>query len=278
MRRFFHGAIACAAIIAAVGCGGKQSVASRSAAAYRQAIAEGKDVGAGGHVHGGHAHDESAEAATTTHDSMQSMGHDAMPGMEHGATSTMDHTQMQHGASQSMANMPGMQHGATSATDHPQMQHGASQSMANMPGMQHGATSTMDHTQMQHGASQSMPNMPGMSHGAMEGMQHGGTIPPGGLWGSQPGSLAPAAATQASRTLQPDPLDAAAPVSVDEARKSASDDMSGMNHGDASNSAAPTASDSKQVIYTCPMHPEVVATAPGTCPKCGMMLVKRGKR
>ena len=24
--------------------------------------------------------------------------------------------------------------------------------------------------------------------------------------------------------------------------------------------------------YTCPMHPEVVAEAPGDCPKCGMTL------
>ncbi len=28
-----------------------------------------------------------------------------------------------------------------------------------------------------------------------------------------------------------------------------------------------------QVRYTCPMHPEVVADAPGKCPKCGMTLV-----
>src|SRR5881396_1047993 len=26
-------------------------------------------------------------------------------------------------------------------------------------------------------------------------------------------------------------------------------------------------------IYTCPMHPEVRSTSPGTCPKCGMKLV-----
>jgi Cu(I)/Ag(I) efflux system membrane fusion protein len=29
------------------------------------------------------------------------------------------------------------------------------------------------------------------------------------------------------------------------------------------------------VQYTCPMHPEVVTDAPGTCPKCGMDLVKK---
>jgi hypothetical protein len=33
---------------------------------------------------------------------------------------------------------------------------------------------------------------------------------------------------------------------------------------------------SADVIYTCPMHPEVKETAPGKCPKCGMNLVKKG--
>ena len=30
-----------------------------------------------------------------------------------------------------------------------------------------------------------------------------------------------------------------------------------------------------QVLYTCPMHPEVVRSGPGKCPKCGMNLVPR---
>lgn len=29
----------------------------------------------------------------------------------------------------------------------------------------------------------------------------------------------------------------------------------------------------KNVIYTCPMHPEVQSDKPGKCPKCGMTLV-----
>ena len=30
-------------------------------------------------------------------------------------------------------------------------------------------------------------------------------------------------------------------------------------------------------VYTCPMHPEVVADKPGKCPKCNMDLVKKEK-
>lgn len=32
--------------------------------------------------------------------------------------------------------------------------------------------------------------------------------------------------------------------------------------------------DSAKIIYTCPMHPEIKSDKPGTCPKCGMDLVK----
>lgn len=31
-------------------------------------------------------------------------------------------------------------------------------------------------------------------------------------------------------------------------------------------------------IYTCPMHPEVQVDQPGTCPKCGMELVRQDKQ
>jgi hypothetical protein len=33
----------------------------------------------------------------------------------------------------------------------------------------------------------------------------------------------------------------------------------------------------KIVRYTCPMHPEIITTKPGKCPKCKMELVKETK-
>lgn len=42
--------------------------------------------------------------------------------------------------------------------------------------------------------------------------------------------------------------------------------------GDHAQHAASTP-DAGVTIYTCPMHPEVRSTQPGTCPKCGMTLV-----
>lgn len=31
----------------------------------------------------------------------------------------------------------------------------------------------------------------------------------------------------------------------------------------------------EEPLYVCPMHPEVTSDKPGSCPKCGMALVKQ---
>jgi hypothetical protein len=203
--------LAIGATLFALSCGGKQSMASKSAAAYRDAVAKGIPVGSG--EHGGHAAavESSAEAGG---------GHDNMAGM--------DHSQMQHGSSSSMASMPGMQHGSTagmSGMDHSKM-HGSSQSMTKMPGMQHGSMaemSGMDHSQMQHGSTGAKATMPGMQHGSMPGMsnmpgmQHGATavapVPPAPTNSSAIAKLNPSA------TLSPDSFDQPAPSAVSEANK-----------------------------------------------------------
>lgn len=44
---------------------------------------------------------------------------------------------------------------------------------------------------------------------------------------------------------------------------------------DAGHGHASGAGDAAPLVYACPMHPEVTATQPGTCPKCLMKLVAR---
>lgn len=48
----------------------------------------------------------------------------------------------------------------------------------------------------------------------------------------------------------------------------------GMDRGHRSAASAPGAAEGQQDVYTCPMHPEVRSHEPGSCPICGMDLVK----
>ncbi|HEY4640489.1 MAG TPA: hypothetical protein VII75_04030 [Thermoanaerobaculia bacterium] len=222
-------ALACGAAllgaIGAVACGGKQTMASKSAAAYDEAKKKGIPIEAG--EHGGHAAEPAGAATTSTETAaMPGMDHGAMPGMDHSSMAGMDHSKMpgmQHGASGSGAHdMPGMSHSSMAGMDHskmPGMKHGAAGSSAHdMTGMDHSPMAGMDHSKM-----------PGMQHGgtmaAMPGMQRGTqvaapiTIPP-------PTSSSAIAQTQPAATLRPDQFDAPAPTAIGEAAKAAS----GVNH------------------------------------------------
>ena len=218
----------------ALSCAGKQSVASKSAAAYREAVAKGTPVGAGGH--GGHAgNDHSATTSTSpdqSHHDMAGMDHSqmspagSMAGMQHGspkAMAKMDHSQMQHTSTGAMA---GMQHGKTTGManmDHAKMQHGST----GMAGMQHDSSSAMpgmDHSKMQQGSTA----MPDMQRGSMPGMQHGAVqavvVPPAPATSSGIARLSP------SSTLNADDFDAPAPAAVSEAKKAAGEGAPQHSH------------------------------------------------
>ncbi|HEY8184146.1 MAG TPA: hypothetical protein VII32_18025 [Thermoanaerobaculia bacterium] len=153
-------AAALLAAIAVIACGGKQTVASKSAAAYDEAKKKGIPVAAG--EHGGH----SAEVA------MPEMDHPNMPGMQHGPSATGGHKMagMDHGAMAGMdhSKMPGMQHAAAGAHDMAGMDHSA------MPGMQHGGSMAG----MQHGSAAAAPMViaPPTSNSAIAQTQPAATL------------------------------------------------------------------------------------------------------
>ncbi|RZK62304.1 MAG: hypothetical protein EOO59_02910 [Hymenobacter sp.] len=49
----------------------------------------------------------------------------------------------------------------------------------------------------------------------------------------------------------------------------------GQAHGPTNVGTAPVAATSAAAQYTCPMHPQIVREAPGSCPICGMDLVPK---
>ena len=47
-------------------------------------------------------------------------------------------------------------------------------------------------------------------------------------------------------------------------------------HADAQPPSVAAAEGSRNIVYTCPMHPEIEQIGPGTCPICGMALEPKG--
>ena len=315
--------------LVAAACGGEKSVASKSAAAYRDAQAKGIPVG-GGHEHGGHAAtgttasmDHSAHGTTATGGAMDHSAHgtgaDAHAGMNHGTTATaamdhsahggtavVDHAAMGHGTSRSTTAHAGHTattnahagHGATAAPANAHAGHTAPTAAAD-PHAQHGthpATAQTDHSQ--HGSMQTPATAGANAHA-----QHGSAVTAPSV-APAPRSNADLQRVQPAATLRGDAFDAPAAVSVSEASKAAQGGGGHEGHGgtrgiiageDHENpptpmpatrdgSSRPPAADHSQhgattaqpaAVYACPMHPEVTSDKPGTCPKCGMALVKK---
>lgn len=122
--------IACGALIALVtGCGGKESMASKSASAYEESLKKGVPVSAMEHSAN---HAESSTTSGGEHAQMAGIDHSTMPGMNQSAMANMIHS-----------NTPGMTHGGMKETDH-----AAITGHTGMTGMDH-----LDMAGMQHGAS-----------------------------------------------------------------------------------------------------------------------------
>jgi len=197
------------------GCGARQTMASKSAAAYDEAMKKGIPISAG--EHGGHSVESVATQPAADHASMPGMDQTAMPGMPHKATAARTHDMagMNRSAMAGMdhAKMPGMQHQATADGTHDM----AGMDHAKMPGTQHQAVAA------------GMNNMAGMNHSAMNGMdpskmpgmQHGAMAAPVKEI-KPPTTNAAIAQTQPAATLRADGFDAPAATSIKEAAKAAS--------------------------------------------------------
>ncbi len=220
----------------AVACGGNESTASKSAAAFDEAAKKGMAPGAAGDAHGGHVapagaahgdHDMTA-SSTAGDDAMADMDHSTMPGMNHsggnvaGSMAGMDHSKM--------TDMGGMDHSRTSGR--------ASSRMAGMAGMDHSkmpGTAGMDHAK-------GGPAMAGMDHSAMAGMNHGAASAMPGMGHDMSAMGAPrppipepaltvARPGQPAATLRSDDIDAPAPTAIRDASRAGGMDMAGMSHG-----------------------------------------------
>ena len=173
-------AVALATLLYVAACGGKETVADKSAKAFREAQQKGIPVA--GEGHGGHgAGEESATMTGMDHSTMTGMDHATMTGMDHstmtagdGAMAGMDHSKMNMKPGESMAGMDhskmSMKPGESMAgMDHSKMNMKPGESMAGMDhskmNMKPGESMAgMDHSKMNMKPGESMA---GMDHSKM---------------------------------------------------------------------------------------------------------------
>lgn len=247
------------------------------------------------------------------HSTMTGMDHSTMTGMDHSkmghATSStatghtgMDHSGMDHSGSPAgstgHSNMSHTKASGTTATGasakHGSAGHaGEEHSSASHAGMDHTKGAATEAGHAGHGAPVAADVSPaaGVDHSRMH---HGAA-------GTAAGSLSGGGVRPVSAGgLAPDAFDAPAATSVRESAKAIEgrgDEVQrrGITPGEdrenpptpapatrdvngslpATGSGADAAAGSTATLYVCPMHPEVTSDQPGTCPKCGMDLVKK---
>lgn len=238
------------------------------------------------------AHGTTAAGGAIDHSTMDHSRHTGAAPVDHaamghttasaGAAVPMDHAAMGHAAGHTSAPSKGQKDphashrasaGASSHESHAGMKHGSASPPAD-PHAAHRQSTAVDHSQ--HGAAQhgstSAPSAPPMDHSAH------GAVPAT----RSPSPAAPRTNSEMQRlrpesNLKPDAFDAPAPASVAEAAKAAGGGGGHAGHGtvDHSQHGAPSSTTPSAGLYVCPMHPEVTSAKPGTCPKCGMDLVKK---
>jgi len=198
------------ALVALLGCGGQETVASKSAAAFRDAQERGETFGGGGDAHGHGAAGPGGDAAT--HEGHAAGGPQA-ESAEHAHGAAAGGAGRHEGGHGDMA----QRSGAAKTGGH--AGHAAPPEQPVAGAGQHGG----------HGAAVQGTGAGGAPAGAHAGHAPGAAAP------SQPAtpSPVPVAAGEPARTLRPDPVDAPAATSLGEAQRSAAitGEMAGEGHG-----------------------------------------------
>jgi hypothetical protein len=195
-------------------------------------------------------------------------------------------------------------HGGAAAVDHAAMGHGTSRTAD-----AHAGHTARTNVHAGHGAATAPAASAHAGHSTPSGAadphaQHGAAATTLPAVAPGPRSNADMRRVQPAATLTGDAFDAPAAVSISEAAKAAQGGGAHAGHGgmrgitpgeDRENpptpmpatrdgSSPPPAADHTRhgaapaqpaAAYSCPMHPEVTSDEPGTCPKCGMALVKK---
>jgi hypothetical protein len=236
----------------AASCGGDQTTASKSAAAFDAAQQKGVTPAAG-EAHGGHGQAADPESSRTAGDSknassMTGMDHSHMPGMgtppgahpAAGAGSSMagmDHSRMpgmgtasgpppKARAGSSMAGMDHSRMSGMGTASGPRPKAAAGSSIA---GVDHSTMPGMGNASGAHPAAGAASSMPGMEHPTMPGMDHTNM----NMAPSPEPATAAARPGQTAATLQPNELDRPPTTSLREAARAAAmaEEMAAGGHG-----------------------------------------------